>query len=112
MEALETLPARIDGLQEQIVHLRSEMTGEFSAVRAEMREQGEQLRAEMREQGEQLRAEMREQGDELRAEMREQGDNLRQQLRSEIREGDEATRTLMRVLHEEVIERLKTIQNG
>jgi hypothetical protein len=33
-------------------------------------------------------------------------------VRSEMREGDEATRRMMRVLHEEVIARLKTIQNG
>jgi len=65
---LEQLPDRIDGLASQIVQLRTEMHGEFSAVRTEIRE--------------------------------------------EIRLGDEETRRYMRVLHEEVISRIATIQEG
>ena len=35
-----------------------------------------------------------------------------EQLRREMREGDEETRRYMRVLHEEVIDRLTTIQDS
>ena len=64
--ALETLPARITAVESQLVQLREEMRGEFSATREEMR--------------------------------------------AEIRAGDEATRRYMRVLHEDVIARIATIQ--
>jgi hypothetical protein len=40
--------------------------------------------------------------------MATQGD----QLRAEMREGDEETRRYMRVLHEEVLERLQRIEEG
>jgi vacuolar-type H+-ATPase subunit H len=46
--ALEELPARMAAVESQIVQLRSEMRGEFSAVRAEMRKLNEETRAEMR----------------------------------------------------------------
>lgn len=45
---------------------------------------------------------------DLGAEMAVQGN----QLRHEMREGDEETRRFMRVLHEEVIERLSRIEEG
>jgi vacuolar-type H+-ATPase subunit I/STV1 len=64
--ALETLPARITAVESQLVQLREEMRGEFSATREE--------------------------------------------VRAEIRAGDEATRRYMRVLHEDVIARIATIQ--
>jgi len=75
VSVLEQLPARMDRLESQIVQLRTEMRGEFSAVRAEAQA-------------------------------------LKGQLRVEIREGDEETRRHMRVLHEEVIGRLRAIQEG
>jgi len=37
---------------------------------------------------------------------------VRQDLRAEMREGDDETRRYMRVLHEEVIERLQRIEEG
>ena len=49
---------------------------------------------------------------EFRAEVRQEFALLRQALRVEIREGDEETRRLMRVLHEDLIERLNTIGEG
>ena len=61
---LEALPERMDRLELQIVQLRAEMHGEFSAVRAETRSGFSEVRAEMR------------------------------------------------MLHEEVIERIATLQNG
>ena len=48
MTALEELPARVSSLETQIVQLRTEMKGEFSAVRLEMRGVGAE---EMRRAG-------------------------------------------------------------
>jgi vacuolar-type H+-ATPase subunit H len=45
---LEDLPARMSAVEAQILQLRTEMRGEFSAVRSEMRTLGEEIRAEMR----------------------------------------------------------------
>ena len=73
-EILEQLPERLTALETQIVQLRDEMRGEFSATRAEVRA-----------------------GDE----------RMIQTLRQEIRDGDEETRRFMRILHEEVLERMK-----
>jgi hypothetical protein len=57
--ALEELPARMSALETQIVQLRGEMKGEFSAVRQEMRSLGESLRGEMRTMNDQTLAQMR-----------------------------------------------------
>ena len=46
---------------------------------------------------------------QLRAEMRAEFSAVRAELRGEIKDGDEETRRYMRVLHEEVIDRIKTI---
>ena len=94
MDALETLPAQVAHLALQVSQFRDDVAREFSAVRQE-------FRAEMAAQGEAWRG-------ELRGEMAAQGD----QLRREIREGDEETRRYMRVLHEEVIDRLKQLQEA
>ena len=72
---LETLPDRITAIESQIVQLRAEMRGEFSAVREEIRSGDEETRRVL---GERI---------------------------------DENGRH-MRVLHEEVIGRLATIQEG
>ena len=61
---LEQLPDRMTALESQIVQLRTEMGGEFSA------------------------------------------------MRQEIHVGDEETRTLMRVLHEDVINRIALLQES
>ena len=45
--ALEELPARMSAVESQIVLLRDEMRGEFSAVRQEMRDLNKETRAEM-----------------------------------------------------------------
>ena len=49
---------------------------------------------------------------QLRDEMRVESSSTREQLRAEIRAGDEETRRFMRVLHEEVIARIATIQEA
>jgi hypothetical protein len=45
---LEELPARMSAVEAQIVQLRTEMRGEFSAVRQEMRALNDETRAEIR----------------------------------------------------------------
>jgi len=90
MQDLSDLANRVTSLEVQFVQLRDEMRAEFSAVRAEIRE-----------------------GDE----------ETRRTLREEIRAGDEETRRLMyslhdeamaqmRVLHEDLVERIKLIGRG
>jgi hypothetical protein len=56
--SLEELPARMSAVESQIVQLRSEMHGEFSAVRQEMRDLGGTLRQEMRALNEETKAQM------------------------------------------------------
>ena len=46
--ALETLPARVTAVESQLVQLREEMRGEFSATREEMRAGDEETRRYMR----------------------------------------------------------------
>ena len=83
---LEELPVRMDRVESQIVHLRTEMHDEFSAVRAEMRDEFAAVRKEMREQF--------------------------AVVRSEIVAGDEETRRYMRVLFEEYVGRIRVIDEG
>jgi len=135
MDALETLPARLAGVETQILHLRDEMRMEFSAVRQEMRAGFAEVRGEMRAADDGLRADLTAEiragdervradltaeiraGDErvradLTAEIRAGDERVRAELRAEIRAGDEETRRYMRVLHEDVIARLAVIQEG
>jgi predicted nucleic acid-binding Zn-ribbon protein len=56
--SLEELPARMSAIESQIVQLRSEMHGEFSAVRQEMRDLGGTLRQEMRTLYEETKAQL------------------------------------------------------
>ena len=60
----------------------------------------------------QLREEMRDEFSAVRQEMNAMGTGLRAELSAAIRAGDEETRRYMRVLHEEVISRIATIQEG
>jgi hypothetical protein len=83
---LETLPAKVDALADQIVQQRGEMRAEFSALRLEMRELNEETRREMRE-------------------LNEETKQLARDLNAE-------TRTHMLVLHEDLVERIKRIGEG
>lgn len=49
---------------------------------------------------------------QLRDEMRSEFSATRADLRGEIRAGDEETRRLMRVLHEDVVQRIATLKEG
>ena len=83
---LETLPDRITAVESQIVQLRTEMRGEFSAVREEIRSGDEETRRVL--------------GGRIDETARVLGERI-----------DENGRH-MRVLHEEVIGRLAIIQEG
>jgi hypothetical protein len=98
VEGLSSLPARVAAVEMQIVQLREEMRGGFSAIRGEMAALGDTLRVD-------FRGELHKTADALRIEIRE-GDEETRRL---MREGDEETRRYMRVLHEEVIARIATI---
>ena len=91
VEQLETLPARVAAVELQILLLRDEVRGEFSAVRQEIATLGEELRHEFRH--------------ELRLGLQ----NTAESLRAEVRQGDEETRRYMRVLHEDVIARIAAL---
>jgi hypothetical protein len=82
VEALDGLPARVGELVLQIAQLGDRIDSAVGAIRAEVRAVDEALRAEIRAGTEALRA--------------------------EVRAGDEESRTFMRILHEEVIERIKS----
>ena len=71
VEGLQALPARMDAVEAQILHLRGEMHDGFSAIRGQI------------------------------------GDLARR-----MQEGDEETRRLMRVLHEDTLTRLSLLQEG
>jgi hypothetical protein len=96
-ELLEEVPARLSAVESQIVHLRTEMRGEFSAVRQEMGELGTGLRQEMSE----LRTGL---GQEIRG--------LETDLRQDMRALNDETKAEMRVLHEEVLDRISRINEG
>src|SRR5262245_27586600 len=109
LTTLERLPERMTALESQILQLRTEMRAEFSAVCSE-------LRAEIQAGDDRVTRTLRE-------EIRSGDEETRRVLREEIRAGDEETRrvlreeiaalgTHMRVLHEEVISRISTIQEG
>ena len=97
VDKLEELPGRVAALESQIVHLRTEMRDEFSAVRSDVQDLGTGLRQEIREQGGVLRQEMR---------------GLNEGLREEMIGLNDRTLTLMRVLHEDMIERIKWLGEG
>ena len=100
---LETLPDRITAIESQIVQLRTEMRGEFSAVR-------EEIRTGDRVLGERIDETTRVLGERL-----DETTRVLQRL-------EETTRVLgeridengrhMRVLHEDVIGRLAIIEEG
>ena len=133
--SLEALPGRMDRLELQIVQLRAEMRDEFSAIRGGIQagdgETRRVLREEIRVGDEETRRVLREEirvGDEetrrvLRDEIRAGDEETRQVLRDEIRETtdrlfdrvsvkiDEA-HTRSRVLFEEALSRIATINEG
>jgi F0F1-type ATP synthase membrane subunit b/b' len=105
LAGLESLPERMTALESQFLQLRTEMRAEFSATRTEMQAGDEGITRTLRE------------------EIRTSVDEATHTLREEIRAGDEETRrvlreeiaglgTHMRVLHEDLVEKIKLTQEG
>ena len=93
---LRGLPERVGALETQVTvvvtqcaEFRDEVRGEFSFVRAAM-------------------TSMRSDMTSMRADMA----SMRDELRKEIREGDDETRRLMRVLHEDLVSRIALIDRS
>jgi CHASE3 domain sensor protein len=87
----DRLEGRVGSLELQIVQLRTEMKDGFSAV-LEVVESSSQASQQLHDDG--------------RAEMRQLFKENRERLERAIAEGDEATRTQMRVLHEDLVSRI------
>jgi hypothetical protein len=139
VEILEQLPERVTALESQIVLLRDEMRSEFSALRTEtgagdeqvIKTLGEEIRAGDEQVIKTLREEIRA-GDEqviktLREEIRAGDEQVIKTLREEIRAGDgetqrvltarmeslfEANQRHMRLLHEDLVERIARSSEG
>jgi hypothetical protein len=142
MNALEQLPARVDKLTEDIASLgsqlsqfREEMREGFSAISREIRAGDESTRTDLREE---IRAASESTRANLREEVRAASESTSISLREEIRAGDEETRRTLgqridetrreltgqidekfeeaknfaRALHEDLIDRIKTIGEG
>ena len=90
VEGLELLPARMTALESQILQFGDDMRAGFSAIRQEMTTGI----------------------DALRTELIEKISQLEERLGERITSGDEETRRYMRVLHEDVIEKISRIQEG
>ena len=97
MTELRDLPRKVDDLGMQVSQLRAEMRGEFSAVRSEMAGGFAAVRSEMAEGLAAVRGEMAE---GLAA------------VRGETAEGLATVGTQMRVLHEDVINRIGLLQEA
>ncbi len=113
LSELEGLPAQVTELGAQITQFRSEMRAEFSATRAKMQADFSAVG-----EGAVSLAQVRE---ELLAKLEQQispicgpgGEGLSLVgLRQEIRDGDEETRRLMRVLHEDLVQRIALLGEG
>ena len=86
MQELRGLPARVAGVELQIVQLREEMREAFSATRSEFNGKVDGLRAELH--------------------------GIRDELLTEIRVGDQATRDFMRMLYEDTKTMIRTMGEG
>jgi hypothetical protein len=104
---LRELPAQVAELASQIVLLRTEMHSAASATRAQAAAGHEETRRVLRE-------EFQANGEaivrSLRQEIRAGDEAIVRSLRQEIRAGDDETRTLMRVLHEDLVGRIALLQ--
>ena len=104
---LQSLPERVAGVESQILQLRGEMHGEFSAIRGEMHSEFSAVRDEMHSEFSAVR-------DELRTGLRSHAERL-EKLESAmvaLRQDNEETRSQARMLHEEVLARLALLQEG
>lgn len=96
----------VRALAEQILQLGLEMREGFSALREEIRAGDEETRRVLREE---IRAGDEETRRVLREEIRAGDEETRRGLEVVIGGGDEETRRYMRVLYEDVIERISRL---
>jgi hypothetical protein len=103
---LEKLPERVTAIASQIVQFRTEIGVEFTAVREEIRAGDDETRRVL---GEQISETRRVLGEQI-AETRRLLDERIAETQQLATEQTEETRRFMRVLHEDVIGRIATIQ--
>jgi chromosome segregation ATPase len=96
----------LSSVREEMTSMRDEMTslrGEMTSMRGEM--------TSMRDDMTSLRGEMTSVRGEMTS-MRGEMTSMRDELRKEINDGDDETRRLMRVLHEDLVGRISLIDKG
>ena len=116
VNGLQTLPAdvaalgeRVGAVELQIVQLRADMNGGFSAVRGEMKTECASVRAEIQDGFAAVRAEAKADVAALRQGMYEGFANLKSELGRQIQEVAEEGKRHTRVLFEEAISRIATL---
>lgn len=90
-QQMDAVEGRFDRLEVHIAEFRQDLSTQISQLRDEVHAADAATRVD------------------LRAEIRAEGAAIRDGLRKEIRDGDEETRRFMRVLHEDLIDRIKRI---
>ena len=116
MTILEQLPDRLDALAVQISQFRDEVRVEFSAVRREIQAGDEETRRSLREEiragDEETRRVLREEIRAIDGSLREVIQGTASALEKKIQAGNEESQRFMRVLYEDMVLRLATIQEG
>ena len=121
VDSLKQLPSRMMHLESQNLLLRTEIRGEFSAIRQEVARLGQTLRGEMAGLGQRLREDLASKDDLRALEARLRGETAG--LRDELRDDTAAmhrelaghildTQRQMRVLFEEVVARIASLQDA
>jgi hypothetical protein len=93
----------VRALADQILHLGTQMHVGFSALREEIHAGDEETRHVLREE---IHSGDEETRRVVREEIRAGDEETRRVLGEEIRAGDEENRRFMRILHEDVVDRL------
>ena len=105
-ERVTLLENELRGVPDRIGTLETQVTAVVLHV-AELREEMSSMRGEMTSLRGEMTA-MRGDMSSLRGEMT----SMRDELRKEIKDGDDETRRLMRVLHEDLVARIALIDRG
>ena len=104
VEGLASIPGRMSAIERELSEFRIEVRNEFAAVRGELGAKIDSVESSLGAVRGELRAEIQIVDSDMRA--------LGESLRAEIRKGDEDTRHYMRVLYEDLVDRIKTIGEG
>jgi archaellum component FlaC len=106
VHGLETLPARVGAVERELKEFRADVDAEFGRVHAEF--------GRVHVEFGKVHTELAGGRDEF-ATVRDEFATVRSEfatVRSEIRQGDEETRRYMRVLYEDLVERIKIMGEG